>query len=138
MEWPVGPRAAPVVIPPGGTGWRLLCCFRCNQLGHRVAKCPALVPQGKAGPPGKLVSSAGPAQEKSRAACQMGSPTRGGAEEGEAPATVKYPEILYDSGDEVPEDPMVSNPIRPFIISVTVTGPQSGRSKKYGALIDMA
>lgn len=52
------------------------------------------------------------------------------------PAAAKYPLVVYDSGDNVPEDPMVSGAIRPFIILVTVTDPQSGWCRKYGALID--
>ncbi|ETE69178.1 hypothetical protein L345_05020, partial [Ophiophagus hannah] len=38
------PCAAPVVTPPGRTRRQMLRCFRCNQLGHRSAKCPALAP----------------------------------------------------------------------------------------------
>lgn len=54
----------------------------------------------------------------------------------EVPAAAKYPLVLYDSGDNTPEDPMVSGPIHPFIIPVTVMGPQSGRDREYGALIN--
>lgn len=48
----------------------------------------------------------------------------------------KYQLVAYDNEDNGPEDPMVSEPIHPFIIPVTITGPQSGRPGEYGALID--
>lgn len=48
----------------------------------------------------------------------------------------KYQLVAYDNKDNGPEDPMVSETIHPFIIPVTITGPQSGRHGEYGALID--
>lgn len=64
-----------------------------------------------------------------------GSPTT--QEEGvNTPAKARIPLVEYDSEDEGPEDPMVSNPIRPFIIPVTLKKPDGDRGGVYGALID--
>lgn len=56
VERAISPHATPVVTPPGGAGQQMLCCFHCNQLSHRAAKCLAPAPWGKVGAPGRQVS----------------------------------------------------------------------------------
>lgn len=46
-------------------------------------------------------------------------------EEGEAMAVGKLPAVPYDSEDNSWEDLMISDPICPFIIPVTIVGAQS-------------
>lgn len=48
----------------------------------------------------------------------------------------KLPVVPYDSKDDSWEDPMVSDPICPFIIPLTIVGAQSAQPGEYGALID--
>lgn len=50
-----------------------------------------------------------------------------GPEGGEEMTVRKYQPMLYDSEDDGPEDPMVSQPIRPFIVPVIIVGRHSGR-----------
>lgn len=57
-------------------------------------------------------------------------------EEGEVTTVGKYQLMPYDSEDEGLEDPMVSQPIHPFIIPVTIVGSHLGRCGTYGALIN--
>lgn len=113
----------------------LLWYFRCNQPGHRAAECPATALLVKAGTPGKVVSSPWKAPDKSRVAYQAEVPAIAPEDE-EVMTAVKYQLVAHNSEDEGPEDPMVSKPIHPFIIPVTITGPQSGWRRRYGALID--
>lgn len=51
-------------------------------------------------------------------------------------AVGKFQLVPYDSEDDGPEDPMVSKPIHPFIIPITIVIPQSAQHGRYGALID--
>lgn len=59
-----------------------------------------------------------------------------GPEEGGSPTTARVPLVSYDSEDDGAEDPMVSNPIQPFVIPVTIRRPHTGNGAHYRALID--
>ncbi|XP_039178262.1 uncharacterized protein LOC120298525 [Crotalus tigris] len=118
----------------GGGGFR---CFRCDQPGHRAADCPAPSPRkaatvGRATPMKK-------ATEKSRAVIQPPAP---GAKTG-SPAMVESTAMArYQTGDEEDGsddrvgDPMVSDPISPFVLPIILTSPVTGAKKACQALID--
>ncbi|KAK9395616.1 RTL1: Retrotransposon-like 1 [Crotalus adamanteus] len=105
-------------------------CFRCNQPGHRVAECPVPAIPNIPTATGKPGATPRKTMERSRAACQAG----GGPSQqspGEQTPTLEE----YEDGDPA-EDPMVSEPIAPFAIPITLTSPLTGRSSEYHALID--
>lgn len=45
--------------------------------------------------------------------------------------------MTYDSDDEGEDDPMVSEPICPFIVKSKITTPKTGAHKELEAIIDM-
>lgn len=63
---------------------------------------------------------------------------RGGVleEEEEARAATRYQPVAYKSEDEPAEDPMVSEPIRPLVIPIVLTGLPTGHHGEYRALLD--
>ncbi|KAK9409868.1 Retrotransposon-derived protein PEG10 [Crotalus adamanteus] len=98
-------------------------CFRCNRPGHRAAECgiPKPIDTPTAiGTPGATPKR--PA-EKSRVAYQLGqSPIQ-------QPPDDASP-VLQEYGEEGSvEDPMVSEPIVPFTIPITLTSPVTGESR---------
>ncbi|KAK9395784.1 RTL1: Retrotransposon-like 1 [Crotalus adamanteus] len=105
-------------------------CFRCNRPGHRVAKCP--VPAIPSIPTATRKPGATPRKtmERSRATRQAGG---GPSQQSSGEQTPALEE--YKDGDRA-EDPMVSEPIAPFAIPITLTSPLMGRSSEYHALID--
>lgn len=101
-----------LLVPLAKPTHLLLCCFRCNQPGHRVAKCLVPAPQTPANTPGKTAWVPQQAPEWSRAAHQVKVSVMA-PEEGEAMTVGKYQLMPYDSEDDGLEDPMVSQPICP-------------------------
>ncbi|KAK9400308.1 hypothetical protein NXF25_013327 [Crotalus adamanteus] len=105
-------------------------CFRCNRPGHRTAECtfPESIKTPTAvgrpgGTPKKMT-------ENSRAAHQLGQ-LSGQQAPGDAPPALEE----YEEEGPV-EDPMVSYPIVPFTIPITLTSPVTGESGSFQALID--
>ncbi|KAK9409308.1 RTL1: Retrotransposon-like 1 [Crotalus adamanteus] len=98
-------------------------CFRCNRPGHRAAECGIPKPTGTPtaiGTPG--VTPKRPA-EKSRVAYQLGQSQVQQKPDEASPILQKYEE------EEPVEDPMVSEPIVPFTIPITLTSPVTGESR---------
>ncbi|KAK9395714.1 hypothetical protein NXF25_019075 [Crotalus adamanteus] len=111
-------------------------CFRCNRPGHCVVECP--VPALTTTPRSQEKPS--PTQkktpERSRAACQT--------EESipqQVPITTSLTSpdeslVEYDNADPN-EDPMVSQPICPFAIPISLTSPMTGHIGEFQALIGL-
>lgn len=101
-------------------------CFRCGQLGHRVAECLAPTSRGEIGSPGPWKARKTPKKtpKKSRAAHQAVEALQPLPDEGEAPGEEEHPLLPYDSEEEGEQDPMVSAPIHPFVILVTIMAPK--------------
>ncbi|KAK9395807.1 RTL1: Retrotransposon-like 1 [Crotalus adamanteus] len=125
-------RQPPTSAPPSKVTFR---CFRCNRPGHRVAECPVPavqstpVTQGRPGPTPKKTP------DHSRVVCRVegGTPQRPSSEV--TPAVPDDPLEEYDNMDP-DEDPMVSQPISPFAIPISLTSPTTGQTGEYQALID--
>lgn len=58
-------------------------------------------------------------------------------EEGSPTRPVNLPVVLGDSDEEDGHDPMVSAPIRPFVIQVGLRNPHTDAVVYQGALIDL-
>ncbi|KAK9401814.1 hypothetical protein NXF25_010170 [Crotalus adamanteus] len=129
------PRATPK--SSGTSGEAVFRCFRCNQPGHRAANCPAPSPRKTA-----TVSKATPMKktaESSRAATQQPTPAarRGSPATPEPMAVARYQmEDDEDSPEDGSTDPMVSEPIRPFVLPIVLTSPVTGVQRACQALID--
>lgn len=130
---PIGPASA----PPGGLPRPTFCCFRCNLPGHRAAECPEPLPKGRVEMGEKSTPKRIP--ERSRAAKQhIESPMSRGerSNTGEGTSAGRPPLIIYDEDVKTSEDPMVSEPIHPFILPITITSTYSGHRRQYNALLD--
>ncbi|KAK9395748.1 hypothetical protein NXF25_019109 [Crotalus adamanteus] len=106
---------------PGSTPRVVFRCFCCNRPGHRVAECPIPVTTSTptaVGQPGITRK----AVERSRAARQTEVEARQRSG-GETSLSDWLEE--YEGGDPA-EDPMVSQPIAPFAIPITLTSPLMG------------
>ncbi|XP_039191766.1 UDP-GlcNAc:betaGal beta-1,3-N-acetylglucosaminyltransferase-like protein 1 isoform X1 [Crotalus tigris] len=105
-------------------------CFRCNRPGHRAAECglPAIL--GTPTAIGKPGSTPQKTTEKSRVAHQTGqTPIQ--------PASGDHSPMLQEYEEDGPvEDSMVSEPIVPFTIPVTLTSPNTGEARSFQALLD--
>ncbi|KAK9406808.1 hypothetical protein NXF25_005582 [Crotalus adamanteus] len=101
-------------------------CFRCNRPGHRAAECTfpesTNIPTG-VGRPGTTPKKM---TEKSRVAHQVGQT---------APGDISPTLEEYEEEGPV-EDPMVSDPIVPFTIPITLTSPVTRESGSFQALLD--
>ncbi|XP_039215403.1 uncharacterized protein LOC120315311 [Crotalus tigris] len=129
------PRATPK--SSGTPGEAVFRCFRCNQPGHRAADCPAPSPR-KAVTVSKVTPMKNTA-EGSRAATQQPTPAarRGSPATPEAMAVARdQMEGGEDSPDDGSTDPMVSEPIRPFVLPIVLTSPATGVRRACQALID--
>ncbi|KAK9411283.1 Retrotransposon-derived protein PEG10 [Crotalus adamanteus] len=95
-------------------------CFRCNRPGHRAAECGIPAPTSTPTAIGRPGSTPQKTAEKSRVAYQTGqTPIQ--------PSSGDTPPTLQEYEEEGPvEDPMVSEPIIPFTIPVTITSPVTG------------
>ncbi|KAK9397281.1 hypothetical protein NXF25_020642 [Crotalus adamanteus] len=105
-------------------------CFRCNWPGHRAAECGIPKPTGTPtaiGTPG--ITPKTPA-EKSRVAYQLEQSQVQQKPDEASPILQEYEE------EEPVEDPMVSEPIVPFTIPITLTSPVTGESMPLSALLD--
>lgn len=121
-------------------------CFRCNQVGHRAAECP-LPPPKMPGPQTPIVGEKpqergrlGLALECIRLAAHIisGKGTtsgKDGGNPGEA-GEDRLPEEHGGSDEDDPNDSMVSDPVRPFIIPVVIRNTHMGEGSNQGALID--
>ncbi|KAK9396222.1 Retrotransposon-derived protein PEG10 [Crotalus adamanteus] len=68
---------------------------------------------------------------------QRAPPSKGRVlEEEKATATTRYQLVDYDSKNEAAEDPMVNEPVQPFVIPIKLTGLQTGHHGEYRALIN--
>ncbi|KAG8139203.1 hypothetical protein E2320_001976 [Naja naja] len=98
-----------------------LLCFRCRKPGHHIACCPEACPVTivAVGLQQQLKKTPPKSQEKSRTTQEPCSPMLAG----EVETMVRATGVLDTSGsdDEGGLDPMVSTPIQPFIIPVTLT-----------------
>lgn len=87
--------------------------------------CPAPNPQAPSSTPEIATPNAKRTLEKSRAAQQPEGVVSQWLllEEEEATAAMKYHLVVDDSEDNIAENPMVSEPISPFVLPVTLTSP---------------
>ncbi|KAK9412177.1 hypothetical protein NXF25_003352 [Crotalus adamanteus] len=105
-------------------------CFRCNRPGHRAAECGIPESTGTPTAIGRPGATPKKMAEKSRVAYQLGQ------------APIQQPPddaspVLQEYEEEGPvEDPMVSEPIVPFTIPVTLTSPVTSESMPFQALLD--
>lgn len=116
--------------------------FQCNQIGHRVANCPMPPIQPPAFRPpetgGKIWDRVCPTPEQSRIAAQT--PTSSSCpttQDARSPfGTRSLPVVSDDSDDDDPSDPMVSDLICPFVITVSLRNIHTSVVSHQGALID--
>lgn len=57
-------------------------------------------------------------------------------EKEEATTATRYQLVEYESEDELVDNPMVSEPIRPFAVPIVLMSPQTGHRGGYRDLID--
>ncbi|KAK9400665.1 hypothetical protein NXF25_011379 [Crotalus adamanteus] len=105
-------------------------CFRCNRPGHRAAECGLPAVLGTPTAIGKPGSTPQKMMEKSRIAHQAGQTPIQPASDDHSPMLQKYED------DDPIEDSMVSEPIAPFTIPVTLTSPITGEARSFQALLD--
>ncbi|XP_039213407.1 uncharacterized protein LOC120314410 [Crotalus tigris] len=114
--------------PPSGTVFR---CFRCNQLGHQAAECPAPTPR-VSGTPRAPAQTPQKGPDATKAAAHPKTPST----PLDTMVTAQYRPVDEESDDDPIDDPMVSEPIAPFILPIVLTSPHSGEQWECKALID--
>ncbi|KAK9395754.1 RTL1: Retrotransposon-like 1 [Crotalus adamanteus] len=131
--WPTEVSGQPTMFAPSVRP--TFRCFRCNRPGHRVAECP--VPALTTTPRSQERPS--PTQKKtpehSRAARQMeeGTPQHAPTT---APPAIPDDSLAEYNNTDPDEDPMVSQPICPFAIPISLMSPTTGHTSRFQALID--
>ncbi|KAK9401689.1 hypothetical protein NXF25_010045 [Crotalus adamanteus] len=108
-------------------------CFRCNRPGHRAAECGITDLTELTGTPtaiGRPGVTPKRTAEKSRVASQTAQTSFQQLPGDTTPVLHEYEE------EGQVEDPMVSEPIVPFNIPVTLTSPVTGEAKSFQALVD--
>ncbi|KAK9408175.1 hypothetical protein NXF25_006949 [Crotalus adamanteus] len=128
QDQPVGgpTQAMPSTVRPRP----IFRCFRCNRPGHRAAECGIPEPTGTPTAIGKPGSTPKRTVEKSRVAYQLGQTPI------QQPPDDASPVLQEHEEEGSVEDPMVSEPIVPFTIPITLTSPVTGESKPFQALLD--
>ncbi|KAM3843808.1 uncharacterized protein M6D78_001968 [Vipera latastei] len=95
--------------PSSPATWSLIRCFCCDQPGHRVAECPVPVPQAVPTTPGTCsITPRKPVKRTQAAHQQVGEMPRQPSQMGvETPMAAGPQPMIYNSMDELNEDPMV-------------------------------
>ncbi|XP_060542340.1 uncharacterized protein LOC132710346 isoform X1 [Pantherophis guttatus] len=131
-------------VPPGRSQDRaqrpIFHCYRCNQVGHRVADCPMPPPR----PQSQKQTAGAPMRGCSRQPTERTQALQGPKvtvntqtrDINPTSAVERFPVVSGDSDDEEPEDTMVSDPVYPFVIPVVLRNPRCPTGLQYGALID--